>query len=464
MYRPTGRRTSGARTEAHPMRVTTGWNGGRRPALPDAGPSAARYLVVLVGIGVALATAGLSAPSIGAAVRGRVCSQRPGSCATAVIPSVPVGSCRLLSHADPVTEDAVIFTDELGHSSRLSLSRTIDKFGIVHWFVRQDGGAGLGLEGRARKLLALGGGQVTEFDSEPTAREYLLATAHQPVKQDLAAMDASGVLARVGDSVDGHRLDGRPPSAYFAQGGNGLDLAAQTQAAVAGPAAGDGLAGLAEVKIDQGAGRGGTTVYHWLTAAAGAGFGLFPSGSALGPTAPGLTLLSIRYDQDGNPERLTIEAAGSLPARLGPAARAEPDVISGLLAPGPEVEPGRFTGRVVITVGLTDRVLLELAADALHELGVPVLPDAGSLPAPSTGGTRPAAASTAVRRLYQALDDGAEGASVTVNTYQLHRAAGQRSAVALGLQGGLTVTGALPAADFYYSPGQGFVKWRECSG
>lgn len=445
------------------MRGSTGWDG-RRTGLPDADPSAARHLVVLVGLGVALASTGLASPAIGSAVRASVCGDGPASCAADVIPPTRPDGCRVLSHADPVTEDTVIFTDDLGSSNRLTLSRTVDKNGIVHWFVRQDGGTGVGLEGRSRELLALGGGQVTEFASELQAREFLLATQHQPVKDALAGMDPAGVLARVGDAVDGHTLRPQPPDAYFVQGAGGLDLAAQAQAAVAGPedgalspaASGTGLAGLAEVKIDQGAGRG-TTVYLWLTGSAGAGLGLFPAGSGLAPAAPGRTLASIGYDENGNPEQLTVEAAGALPARLGPEARPVPDVLTGLLTPGPGVDEDRFLGRVVLTVSLTDRDLLDLAADALHELGVAELPDAGRPP-----GERSDDGSTAVQRLYRAVDDGTEGTAVTVNTYRV--AGDARPEVTLGLQGGLTVSGATPTADYFYAAGQGFVKWRECAG
>src|SRR5262249_22816953 len=126
----------------------------------------------------------------------------------------------------------------------------------------------------------------------------------------------------------------------------------------------------------------------------------------------------------------------------------------GLLSPPAGGGAQRFTGRISMMLDLSDPLVRVSTADALHALGVPLLLDQGH-PVSPTG---------AVADLYALLDSGARGTSVTINTYRLPAGASSSPGATLGLQGGLTIAGALPGADYYYAPHQGFVKWQVCDG
>lgn len=454
----------------------------RRRSVPAA-PSAARYLVVLVGIGLALGVTAVSLPAAGRAVRDGVCSS--GSCAAQAIPRQPVGSCQVIAHADAVTDDAVIFTDDLGRSGRLTLSRTIDRSGVVHWFVRQDGGTGEGLDGRTRALLALGGGQLTEFADERTARDFVVGAQHEPVKAGLGRLDPTGLVHVLGDAVDGYTHRPRPPDAYFADAGAAVLTTGPAEAGVTSSRPFTGVEGIAEVKITATGPAAGTTVYYRLGRTVAVQLGLAPPPASAEPDPGGQLLASIGYDPAGRAERLRIEAAGELPGQLGPPFGAPgPAVMASLLSPGPVHDARRFVGRVVMSLSLANSDDRAVVADALHELGIPVLLDAARPPTDGAGATGTGTGKTAtgetatgetatdgtgtsgaaVRGLYRLLDSGAAASSVTVNTYRPAPVGSPRPVAGLGLQGGLTLSGLLPAADYYYAPRQGFVRWQQCSG
>lgn len=422
------------------MRLFTDEPADGRRLLPDTGPSAIRYLLVLSACTIAVLVTITVTPSIGHAVRTSFCSTGDTACAQYAVPRAELGECRVISHADTVTDDAVVFTDDLGRSGTLTLSRTVDKNAVVHWFVRSNDTDGTG-------------GHLTEFASEDAAREYITAAQHQPVRQQLVDADPTGLLGRLADRVDGHELVTRAPDADFLDGGTALDLSGEARSGVTGPRIGAGQSGIAEVKTADGA----SSLFVELSAAGTGTLNLLEAGSGVGPARPGLGVVSIAYDATGRADRLTIEAAGRLPQRLGPPfGSVGPQVMAGLLTPGPS-RGGFFIGRVSISVSLEDPTTAGLAADALHAAGVPLLLDLGRRPASST-----LARKQAVLRFYQLLDDGSADSSVTVNTYRTRADAGDHPTVALGLQGGLTVADALPDADYYYAAGQGFVEWQRC--
>jgi hypothetical protein len=421
------------------MRFLPQGSGDRGRRLPDTGPSAIRYLVVLTLTGFAMITAGAVLPSIGHSVRMSFCGAGDTTCAEHAIPRAPLGRCRVLSHADTVTDDAVVFTDDLGQSGTLTLSRTVDKNAVVHWFVRTD----------------VMGGRLTEFASEDTAREYIIAAQHRPVRERLGAADPTGLLSRLAGRIDGHEVVTRTSDAFFVDGGNALDLGNEARSGVTGARIGGGMAGIAEVKTSN-AKAPVSSLYLRLTPAAGNALGLLlRPGIGVQPSPPGLGIASIAFDGTGRPERLTIEAAGRLPGRLGPPfGGAGPNVMAGLLTPGPNPSPGQFTGRVSISIALGDNASTDVAADALHAIGVPLLLDRGTDP------EHPPRRS--VQSFYRLLDRGTADSSVTVNTYRTSSGSKERPTVTLGLQGGLTIADALPDRDYYYAPGQGFVEWQRC--
>ncbi len=431
--------------------------------LPDAGPSSIRYLAVLAGAIFAVLAVGAVAPTAGHGVRDRFCGRSDTGCAAHAIATDDLGVCRVLSHADAVTDDAVVFTDDLGRSGRLTLSRSVDKNAVVHWFVRQDGVSGDDADRPGADVAV--GGQVTELASEDAAREYITAAQHEPVRARLAAADPTGLVPRLADRIDGHQVVSRPPDAYYVAGGDALELGNEARSGVNGRLVAGGTAGVAEVRFSNTV-PPVTTLFVRLSTSATTALGLQPDDLTGLTMVTGLGIAGIRYDETGRPDQLVIEAAGQLPGRLGPPfGKAGPALMAGLVAPGPAGTDGHFTGRVTMTLDLTDEPTATVAADALHALGVPLLLDQGSPqapPAPPERAGRAAAARGPVQRLYRLLDQGAAGTSVTVNTYRPSTSPDYAGGVTLGLQGGLTIAGALPAADYYYAPGQGFVQWQTC--
>ncbi|MDP9826609.1 hypothetical protein [Kineosporia succinea] len=409
-----------------------------RAALPDAGPSPVRYLGVLGGAATAVLVTAVLMPVAGHAVRAGLCGEGDTGCAT--LPIAPEAACHVLSHADVVPDDAVVFTDDLGSSGRLTLARTVDKNAVVHWFVRRDDVPG-----------SVRGGEVTEFPTQAAARAYITAAQHEPVRERLRAADPTGLMARIAGAVDGHPLPGEmvaTPHATFVDAGSALDLGAQARSGVTGPLVSGGVTGVAEVRVTHEA-RPVTTLFVELSPSAATALRLRGYG-------PGMTVASIAFDRQGSPEQLVVESAGQLRGWLTPAADTGSDLLTRLLDESAPTELPPFTGRVTIRIDLRDpgptdsagnAANADLAADALHELGVPLLLDRGD------------ADPDAVTSLYRELDAGRAGTSVTVSAYRSENASPE---VGLGLQGGLTVKGARPGDDFYYAPGQGLVRWQTC--
>jgi hypothetical protein len=310
------------------------------------------------------------------------------------------------------------------------------------------------------------GGQLTEFATEDAAREYITAAQHMPVRQRLIDADPTGLVSRLANSIDGHSAVEPRPDAYFVDGGTALDLSNEARSGVGGDLVGGGMTGIAEVKLDDSS-EPGTTLYVQLSSAAISGLGL-RSGSSTGLLrSAGLGIASVKFDWTGQPESLVIEAAGELPGRLGPPfGSAGPNLMTGLVSPGPSSDDEQFIGRVSIGIGLTDLSTAAIATGALHALGVPLLlnrrADDTADETLAGPGSSAAVGIDPVKRLYELLDAGTADTSVTVNTYRKLPTAASPGAVTLGLQGGLTVANALPAADYYYAPGQGFVQWQTC--
>jgi hypothetical protein len=459
-------------------------------------PNAAHYLVTGVGAAAVVATVTLGAPGAGRSIAGTLCGS--AACTGPPIPQAPVGTCRVISHADTVTEDAVVFSDDLGRAGRLTLSRTIDKNAVVHWFVRQDGTAAGELPTGMRALVGNAAGRVTEFASEQVAREFVVATEHEPVKRSLAAVDAAGALPLLGDRIDGHATPDVPVDTYLVDGGDGLDLVGETRSAMDGPRVPQASDGLAAVRLVSRPDVAGTAVTYRLAPSVATTLGvLAPAGSTGSGGGTGRTVLTVMDDDSGRPQRLVLEVAGALPGALGQGRIQQLGTSAGSgltallppLASPPPTAPSldSFAGRLTLSVDLTDRRTRRIAADALHAMGVPVLLGDGSGPwsaSPAGAVTRPrarpptrpggtaggkptaAAPSTvrtraALQQFYRLFDTGVAGTSVTVNTYRTD-GAGVTPQVVLGLLGGLTFMHSLPADDYYYAPGHGFVKWQEC--
>jgi hypothetical protein len=460
---------------------------------PRSEPTAAHYLVMSVAVGVVLASVTLTAPGVGHRLAGSMCASST-SCLGPAIPRRPIGSCRVITHADTVTDDAVVFSDDLGHSGRLTLSRTIDKFAIVHWFVRQDDVTTAGAGPQARNLTGGDAGRLTEFASEERAREYVAAWEHEPVKRSLAHMDAAGAVSLVGDRIDGHQLQNLQADQYLVDGKDGLDLSGETRAAMDGPVVPQAVEGLSEVKLTQRPDSAGTAVTYRLAPSVASLLGLLaPDGSVGGGFGPGRIVVTLTSDAAGRPERVALEAAGALPStlnqkRITPVPAIAGSRLTALLprlgvvgSTAPSLDS--FAGRVTLTVELSSPASTRAAADGLHALGVPLLlgdgigtwstaPTTKAAPAKPPGRTTaktptadPGAVHTrkALADFYALFDSGHAGTSVTVNTYRSDGLANPRPTITLGLQDGLTFTDSLPADDYYYAPGQGFVKWQECS-
>jgi hypothetical protein len=451
-------------------------------------PTAAHYLVMSVGVGVVLASVTLTAPGVGHQLAGSMCASS-AACLGPAIPRVPIGRCRVITHADTVTDDAVVFSDDLGHSGRLTLSRTIDKYAIVHWFVRQDGAAAAEARPQVRGLIGDSGGRLTEFASEDAAREYVAAWEHEPVKRALARMDAAGAVPLVGDRIDGHQLHRLAAGAYLVDGADGLDLSGETRAAMDGPRVPQAIEGLSEVKLTDRPDGVGTAVTYRLAPSVASLLGLLaPDGSVGGGFGPGRIVVTLTSDAAGRPERIALEAAGALPStlnqnRIGSVPGTARSRLNGLLPPLGKVAStapslDSFAGRVTLTVNLSSPATLRTVGDALHAMGVPLLLGDGvgswSTPAAVAAavaakkkGPAPDAVAartrSALQNLYALFDTGATGTSVTVNTYRSDGLRDPRPRITLGLQGGLTFTDSLPADDYYYAAGQGFVKWQECA-
>lgn len=405
-----------------------------RTALPDAGPSPIRYLAVLGGSCLAVLVTVALMPSLGHGVRGAFCGEGDTACSERRIADAAEASCRVLSHADVVPDDAVVFTDDLGSAGRLTLSRTVDKNAVVHWFVRRDDVPG-----------SVRGGELTEFPTESAARAYITAAQHEPVRRSLEKADPTGLLTRIAGTVDGHRLPREmvpEPHAYFADGGSALDLGAEARSGVGGPIIGGGVKGLAEVRVTREE-RPVTTVFVELAAPAAEQL-------RLGGGDSEMTVAALTFDRLGRPRQLVIETAGRLRGSLGPAAASSERLLGLLLDDSGPPEPDPFTGRVAIRIDLLRSEAAEAAAQALHWLGVPLLLEFGES----------LAESNPVQALYDLIDAGAPGTSVTVSAYRVPNV---ETEVGLGLQGGLTVRGALPGDDFYYAPGQGLVRWQTCA-
>jgi hypothetical protein len=441
----------------------------RRGRLPDAGPSPARYLAVLAGVTFTVLAVGTFMPAVGHSVRAGLCSRGDTGCQVTPGTVDDLGSCQVLSHADTVSDDAVVFTDDLGRSGRLTLSRTVDKNAVVHWFVRQAGVSES--DPKRSELVAAASGQLTEFASEAAAREYIVAARHRPVRNRLIDADPTGLVSLLATRIDGHTIDNRAPQSYFVDGGGALDLGNEARSGVNGDFIAGGQTGIAEVKSTN-VSRPVTTLYAQLSSAAVTALGLRTE-QAIGllpspGVGAGIGVASVSFDWTGRATALGFEVAGELPVRLGPPfGSAGPNVMAGLVDPGPAVSGTTFTGRVSMNIDLTDGSTSAAAVEALHALGVPLLLDQQiQLSAQTRRPVDPEAGAEwvrdRVRALYQELDRGAEGTSVTVNTYRRLPATTAARQVALGLQGGLTITGSLPDNDYYYAPAQGFVLWQTC--
>ncbi|MFI7548071.1 hypothetical protein, partial [Actinoplanes sp. NPDC049599] len=292
-------------------------------------------------------------PHVGHGLRSGFCGKGDTGCAPRTIAAAAETHCRVLSHADVVPDDAVVFADDLGSSGRLTLSRTVDKSAVVHWFVRRDNVPG-----------SVRGGELTEFPTEDAARAYITSAQHEPVRLGLREADPTGLLSRIAGTVDGYRLPRqmvKEPHAYFVDAGSAPDLGAEARSGVGGPIIGGGVTGVAEVRVTREK-RPVTTLFVRLAGTAAAHLRLGGAGS-------GMTVASVAFDRQGLPRQLVIETAGEIRGRLGPSAEEPPELMGSLLEEAEPSEPEPFTGRVSLRLDLREPENAEAAADALHWLG-----------------------------------------------------------------------------------------------
>ncbi len=173
-----------------------------------------------------------------------------------------------------------------------------------------------------------------------------------------------------------------------------------------------GQTGIAEVKFTN-TSQPLTTLYTQLSSDAVTALGLRTenaAGLSPSPGVGGIGVASVSFDWTGRATALGFEVAGELPGRLGPPfGNAGPNVMAGLVDPGPAAAEPAFTGRISMSVNLTNEKTATAAVNALHALGVPLLLDRTELLSPTTRKPVELAAGEQwvrdqIRPLYQELD------------------------------------------------------------
>jgi len=116
-------------------------------------------------------------------------------------------------------------------------------------------------------------------------------------------------------------------------------------------------------------------------------------------------------------------------------------------------------GKIAFSMDLTDKDNVDALANGLHSVGIPVLRGNGSYPPPSVH--------DGIGRLYSGFDQGANGTTVTATTHDTSTSGGTVGAkggdvLTFGAEAGLAFVDTT-ATSGYYSPGDGFVKWQQCT-
>lgn len=473
------RETAPMSTVTHPYRA-------RRPR-GERGQSSAEYLGAIVVVVVVVAAVLVGATGVGkhvsAGIQAAVCRISGGGCTVNAILHVPDEDCEVYSHAGEVSTDVVAFSVDLGASGSLTLSKAVSPDGKEHWYVDQAGelragadfllgeeaglgdlGEGVGAEVTA--LATAGGGAKMEFADEAAAREFMTAAAHEPVKQGLTGWDPTGLTHWLADKVDGHHYAPPAPEEYFFEAGAQAADALDAKAGVASAGASAGVAGVVGVKVTP-VGTGGSkkTVYLKLSADAAMEMGLFDAAGA-STSGSGEVVVGIEYDPAGHPVAASLEGAGTLKGELSGSVPMGPETTLAQIAgftPKGAPESGQSasiggTAKIGLSIDLTQGQNSAVLARGLHALGVPVLRGLGG-PTPD--------AVTGLKGVYDLFDSGADGTSLTVTTYDTKEGGSTVGAKAgdvltFGIEAGYQTTDDTLTSGYYYSPGDGLVKWQSC--
>lgn len=455
----------------------------------DSGQTSADYLGVIAVVVVVISALLLGTTAIGkhvsAGIQAAICRIDGGNCTVGKILHQPDEECEVYTHSGEVSADVVLFSVDVGGSAKLTLAKTVDPDGKVHWYVTQQGDAHLGADfligeeahlgdlgegvaGEVKALATGGAGAKMEFGSEKDAREFMTAAAHEPVKDAMTGWDPTGITHWVADKVDGHHYDPPDPKEYFFEGGGKIEGSLDAKAGVGGVGGSAGVAGVVGVKVTpQDKGKPHRTVYMKATAEVAAKLGLLEvvEGEA---GVESEVVVGVEYDGDGHAVRASLEAAGTLKKGFG----ANGEVVGkGTIASlagftaksattaGTSAGDG-VRGKITFTMDLADRENADALANALHTLGIPVLHGNGSATPPGVV--------DAVGALYNRFDEGADGTTITVTTHDISETGGTIGAkggdvLTFGAEAGLQFEDSNATSGYYYSPGDGFVKWQQCT-
>lgn len=454
----------------------------------DAGQTSADYLGILAVVVVVVSALLVGTTGIGkhvsAGIQAAICRINGGGCTVSQILHEPDEECEVYTHSGELSADVILFSVSVGGSAKLTLSKTVDPDGEVHWYVQQEGGVRLGAdflfgqeaklgdlgEGVSAEVAALataGAGAKMEFASEKEARDFMTAAAHEPVKDAMTGWDPTGITKWVADKIDGHTYDPPEPTEYFFEGGLAFEGSLDAKAGVGGAGGSAGVAGVVGVKVTpQKNGDPHKTIYMAMTGEAAAELGLLGVAKASG-SVDGKVVVGIEYDGEGRPVKASVEAAGTVKGGFGPdgdiAGEGTIAQLAGFAptgAPGAGVSAGGgFTGKITFTLDLTEQGNADALADGLHSIGVPVLRDYGRQPPPSVRDS--------LGELYNRFDEGADGTTITVTTHDVSTSGGQIGVKAgdgltFGAEGGLEFEDTTLNDGYYYSPGDGFVNWQSC--
>jgi len=121
---------------------------------------------------------------------------------------------------------------------------------------------------------------------------------------------------------------------------------------------------------------------------------------------------------------------------------------------------GSVIGKIAFSMDLTDKGNVDALANGLHSVGIPVLRGNGSYPPPSVR--------DGIGGLYSRFDQGANGTTVTVTTHDISTSGGTVGAkggdvLTFGAEAGLAFVDTTATSGYYYSPGDGFVTWQQCT-
>ncbi len=443
-------------------------------------------IVLLAAVITAITAIGL-APRISTTIKDAVCRIAGGDCASGPTAAshLPVTQCETYYDYAGVSANGVAFSGTLGAGGSYTLSRQIDPNGKQHWYVtlQGDGRAGidamvgdsanLGSFGESLygevKVLGRGAiGSTYEFGDEKAARGFITDTEHEVVKQALVPgpVDPFGWGHKLMNKVDGRSFDPPPAASYYQEAGGQLDIGAGT---FAGPNYAQlTLSGAAVIGVrttPQPTGKPYRTVYLRMSSSAVAALGLFDTFGADG-TASGTVVLGLQYDGNGKPIVATLDATGVLKGELGVQPIGKPRTIAsiaGRTAKGSPmlngVKGGAKTSKAQFRIDLAQGDNVDVFADGLHSLGIPILSGNGSAdpPNPVDG----------MMGVYHLFDQGAAGTQLTVTNYS-----GKIGDAFAWLKGGdgFTFGGDVDyntenrniTSGSYYSPGNGFVTWEQC--